>query len=71
MSIGEDFKFVYWDDYFPDKDNKKTNCSAHAKQQEEDEEEAAIAERMMIIMRNGNNGDHYEIYDDEDVDPDK
>ena len=72
-----EYKFLYWDDPGDSQSSVDKQCSCnewqqqiqhtelgscckHAKQQEEDEAEA----RMMIIMRNGNEGLHYDEYED-------
>lgn len=72
---GSDFRFIYWDDVPVSKENKDVShegfpspCSNHAAQQQEEEDKLA-EQRMLIILRNGNSGEHYEIYDDEDIDP--
>ena len=40
-------------------------CSDHQKDLDDSEREEEEAERrMQIIMRNGNSGEHYELYDD-------
>lgn len=42
--MGNDFRFLYWDDH----------------EDYTDEAELEAEKRMLIILRNGNNGDHYE-----------
>jgi len=71
-----DFVFIYWDDPGDSQkyvDNQKKNeveahdsesCPQYQRTQEEEEDDAE--RRMMIIMRNGNEGLHYEIYDDDE-----
>lgn len=69
--------FIHQED--PGDDEKYVNvnsCSAHAKQQQEDidseeddEDEEEAVKRMMIILRNGNNGEHYEQFNDSDIHP--
>lgn len=72
--------FIYWDDLGDSQDHvDKQQCSCndwqqqiqnkemggccnHARQQDEDEQ--AAEERMMIILRNGNEGLHYDEYQD-------
>lgn len=75
----DSYKFLYWDDPGDSHDHVDNQCSCnewqseiqkrelggccnHAKQQDEDELEAE--QRMMIIMRNGNEGLHYDEYQD-------
>lgn len=72
-----EYKFLYWDDPGDSQGSVDKQCSCnewqqqiqhtelgscckHAQQQEEDEATA----RMMIIMRNGNEGLHYDDYQD-------
>ena len=66
-----EYKFLYWDEQGKDdcscnewqqqiQHKELGSCCKHAQQQEEDEATA----RMMIIMRNGNEGLHYDDYQD-------
>lgn len=46
---------------------ERTPCSNHAYQQDEDEEDEEAAEmRLRIIMQNGNTGEHYDIFQEEE-----
>lgn len=73
------YKFLYWDDPGDSQENVDNQCKCngwqrqiqenelggccnHARQQDEDER--AAEERMMIILRNGNEGLHYDEYQD-------
>lgn len=58
---GKDFKFLYWDD--PEEQPKKPS--------ENTDDELREEYRMWVIMRNGNSGEHYDIYDDTEEDPDQ
>lgn len=63
-----DYVFLYWDDpgdsqEHVDKQHESESCPQY--QRDADEELELEAERrMMIILRNGNEGLHYDIYDD-------
>lgn len=60
-----DHVFLYWDDPGDSQQNvdkqKISPCAAHARQQEWIEQEEELNKRMDIIGRNGNQGDHYEL----------
>jgi len=74
-----DHVFLYWDDPGDSQkhvdrqcscnswqrqiqENELGGCCNHARQQNEDEKQAE--HRMMIILRNGNEGLHYDEYED-------
>jgi len=76
---GSDFNFLYWDDpgdSQQDVDNqqwkkeileRETWMLLKGRQQKLDDserEEEEAKRRMQIIMRNGNSGEHYDIWDD-------
>ena len=63
---GSDFKFLYWDDLGDSQEEvDNQSCAKHQREIDDSEREEEEAERrMQIIMRNGNSGEHYEIYDD-------
>lgn len=60
-----DHVFLYWDDPGDSQQNvdkqKISACAAHARQQEWIEQEEELNKRMDIIGTNGNQGDHYEL----------
>ena len=57
--------FLYWKDPGERQNHvdkqKESACAAHARQQEWAEQEEELNKRMDIIGRNGNQGDHYEL----------
>ena len=57
--------FLYWDDPGDSQGNvdkqKISSCAAHARQQEWAEQEERLNKRMDIIGTNGNEGEHYEL----------
>ena len=57
--------FLYWDDPADSQNHvdkqKISACAAHARQQEWAEQEEELNKRMDIIGTNGNQGDHYEL----------
>jgi len=42
-------------------------CANHQREVDDSEKEEEGEHRMMIIMRNGNSGEHYDIYDDGEI----
>lgn len=69
-----EFLFLYWDDLGDsqeevDNQNRESlteSLSSNRQIQVDDseKEEQEAIRRMQIIMRNGNSGEHYDIYDD-------
>lgn len=71
-----EFRFLYWDDLGDSQeevDNQNRElpaeafCANHQREVDDSEKEEEQERRMMIIMRNGNSGEHYDIYDDGEI----
>lgn len=64
-----DHVFLYWDDPGDSQKHvdkqKISQCAAHARQQEWIEQEEELNKRMDIIGTNGNQGDHYELEEED------
>jgi len=61
-----EYRFLYWDDLGDSQDevdNQKSSCANHQREVDDSEREEQEA-----IMRNGNSGEHYDIYDDGEKD---